>query len=208
MVEILIFIIALTIVLMIYFWLVYTLVFKGNREKFKLQKFYTAINSIYEDAMDAPLEDIYSQVSLNFKKLCESYPTDKFADILETIETLISLHDSENNQRFKTIVRQQKKPEIKAFLWSVRSYIKEVDPFISVPAKDADLLSTIKEALRSGNDALGMNALSQLSQEIESKEKLAKRRIKENQLARVISIVGIVLTIFFGLISFINALPY
>lgn len=62
-------------------------------------------------------------------------------------------------------------------------------------------MQSISYALENNNKSLGKNSIKQLSQEIAIKEKTIVKKDKENQRANIVSIVGLVLTIFFGLLS-------
>jgi len=66
-------------------------------------------------------------------------------------------------------------------------------------------MQSISDALN--NKSLGENSLKQLSQEVATKEKMLVKKDKENQRVNIVSIVGITLTIFFGLLSIFPILP-
>lgn len=118
------------------------------------------------------------------------------------METVVYYYDTYPEKLFKSIFRTGKEQELRDFIIQICNYIKSVNPFISAPLKEAELMRTLKDALDNNNQSLGNNSLTQLSLEIETKEKLLIKKDKENQRANIISIVGIVLTLFFGFLSF------
>ncbi|MCH5279029.1 MAG: hypothetical protein J1E60_04485 [Christensenellaceae bacterium] len=83
-------------------------------------------------------------------------------------------------------------------------YIKTINPFISISRKEADLMQSIMNALNNNNCSLGVSSLKQLSQEVATKEKLIIKKDKENRRANIVSIVGLILTVFFGILSFLS----
>lgn len=83
-------------------------------------------------------------------------------------------------------------------------YIKTINPFISISRKEAELMQSIMNALNNNNCSLGVSSLKQLSQEVATKEKLIIKKDKENRRANIVSIVGLILTVFFGILSFLS----
>ncbi|MBQ2285484.1 MAG: hypothetical protein II244_07445 [Clostridia bacterium] len=80
-------------------------------------------------------------------------------------------------------------------------YIKEKEPFASIPAKEANLLNNINDALLKNNIDLGTVSLAQLSKELSSKEIEIKKMEKQNLIGTIVSIIGIILTVIFGILS-------
>lgn len=58
------------------------------------------------------------------------------------------------------------------------SHIKKIDPFISAPKKEADLMNMVLNALGQNNKSMGESSLNQLSLEIEYKERLLEKKKK------------------------------
>lgn len=201
------------IVIVIYICAFFNIILKKDRQSIIMRRYYNAVcniysvyntNSVYINSqiiLSNP-SDILEQLNLNYEKLCQSYPNNSYSSILDLLQTLIYYYDTRSDKIFKNIFEVEKNKDIRQFMVDICAYIKEVNPFISIPKKEADLLQSIKNALISNNESLGSNALTHLSQEIENKEKLFLKQSKQNQRANVISIVGIILTIFFGFFSF------
>lgn len=66
------------------------------------------------------------------------------------------------------------------------------------------MLKTLSTAIDNNNIDLGQNTLKQLSDEIINKEMIIRKKEKENRLAIILSIVGVLLTLFFGILSIKN----
>ena len=195
------------IVIVIYIWAFFVIILKKDRQSIIMRRYYNAVCNIYSVYPNSEIKssnpaDILEQLNLNYEKLCQSYPNSSYSSILDLLQTLIYYYDTRSDKIFKNIFEVEKNKDIRRFMVDICTYIKDVNPFISIPKKEADLLQSIKNALINNNESLGSNALIHLSQEIENKEKLFITQSKQNQRANVISIVGIILTIFFGFFSF------
>lgn len=171
-----------------------------------IRQFYTIICHIYNNNNNRySIEDLYEQINLNYEKFCQSYPDNKYTSVLDLLETLIYNIDLfANDKKFKRFFKNERNTEIRGFIIEMCSYIKNINPFISIPKKEADLLQSIQNALLNDNESLGINSLIHLSQEIKNKEKIIIKQDHVNKRASIVSIVGVVLTIFFGIISFIK----
>ncbi len=184
----------------IYLWVFYLFLMKENRKRKNINMFHNAIMSVYERNNSTNLyvgKDIIEQITLNHNKIFRS---DKIK-LLDMIEQLIFYYDSYSDERFKKLLHTDKNIIIIEFLLSVRDFIKQSTPFSSLPVKEASLLKNIDDAITQNNVQLGQTAVEQLSEEILNKETLIKKQEKQNQQATMLTIIGVVLTIFFGIIS-------
>lgn len=200
------FFVIIILILVIYIWCFCIVILKQGEQKQFLRTFYNAICSIYAEVnnnstVDSTLADEFEQLNLNYEKLCLEKPNNNYTSILDLLETIIYYYDSYADASFKGIFWQKKDPAVRKFMMGVCQYIKKINPFISIPKKEADLMQSVTDALENNNKSLGLNSLRQLSQEIMAKEKTIVKQKKDNQMAIAISIVGIVLTIFFGFLS-------
>jgi len=176
---------------------------KYDEIRLKLRRFYNAIVNIYEK--DLELDACFLQLKLNYDKLSQSFPSGDYTSVLDLLETIIYYYDTYSDKEFKRLLKGEKNNDIRAFIMEVCVFIKNDNPFISSPPKEAEMMRTIKDALHNNNTKLGINSLIQLSREVETKEKLLAKKEKENQIATIISVVGIILTLFFG---FFSVLPF
>lgn len=193
----------LIIFIAFYVWYIYIAIFKKEiYSRQIIRRFHNAIINIQKK--DLKLESSFSQLKLNYEKLNQFSSNSNFTSILDLLETIVYYYDTYSDYFFQNTFRTTKRQEVRDFVVAICGFIRNDNPFISSPPKEADLMRTLKEALDSNNSSLGMNSLLQLSKEIETKEKLLKKKDKENQIAIIVSIVGIVLTVFFGLLSLPN----
>lgn len=183
----------------LYFWFCYVFIFKKDVQQKQVRRFYNAIINIYRKQLSIP--DSFTQLKLNYEKLNQAMTNTTYNSILDLLETIIYNYDTYPDKLFKSFFKFDKQEEIRDFLMQICIYIKEDNPFISAPLKEAELMRTLKNALDNNNPSLGINSLMQLSLEIETKEKLLSKKDKENQRANIISIAGIILTTFFGFLS-------
>ena len=117
------------------------------------------------------------------------------------LEQLIHYYDSYSDKNFKYRFGETKDPKIRSFILDIYKLLKQKEPFSSVTSKESNLLKNINDAIIKNNTDLGLSTLQQLAEEIANKEKTIKKKEKENQVATIVSIVGVVLTIVFGLLS-------
>ena len=204
-IEILIYILAA--VYLIAFICVYVSAFHEAIRRRIIKRFYTAIKTIQEEGHDLQdeviCENCFSRLKLNFDqlRLSTSFYKDNMTD---TLKTVINYYDSKSESSFQAFFKQKKDPAVQSFALTMYMYIKERYPFADLPKKDADLLSPIMDTFKSENNQFGINALMQVAQEIANKEQIIHRKTKENQVATIISIVGTILTLIFGILSIVQ----
>lgn len=174
----------------------------------QIATYYRIINNIYKSSnnKDYSIKELYEQVNLNYEKVSRTFTKNEFVSTLDLIEGLISRYDVCPDEYFFKTYNQKKDEKIREFLVKLRDYIKNINPFISIPKKEADLLQSIQNALINNNESLGMNSLFQLSEEILYKEKTIIKQEKDNRRTAILSIVGVILTAIFGIISIIQFL--
>lgn len=81
------------------------------------------------------------------------------------------------------------------------TYIVDVEPFSNLPETQATLLKNIKDAMLKGNIDLGKVALKQLTEELIDSERQLEKQERINKITVILSIVGMLLTIYFGIAS-------
>lgn len=170
------------------------------KKRKRLSKLYNAIKSTYNRKRTNP--NLIDELNMINLKLCQEYKIKAETSLFEGLESLIYCYSTYTDEYFKSIFRTSKDTEIIEFITLIKEDLKEKEPFSMIPYKEAGLLNEIKNALTKNNIELGTHTLSQLSTELINKEKLLHKKEKENSIATILSIVGIVLTIFFGLLSF------
>ena len=109
------------------------------------------------------------QLSLNFNKLTEVFGRTNEKTVLDILETLVYHYDTFTDDRFESLFNVKKDMNIREYIYKLSKYIKEKEPFASIPAKEANLLNNINDALLKNNIDLGTVSLAQLSKELSSK---------------------------------------
>ncbi len=204
-----IFTILFLLIMAIYFWSFFYVMRRKDNKRITLMKFNNAIISIYKNndynvngKNDYDL--LLEQLNLNYNKLCQDMPQQRYKSLLDILETIVYCYDTYSELQFQKYFKIKKVENIRIFLIDIIFYIKRIDPFISAPKKEADLMNMVLNALGQNNKSMGESSLKQLSLEIEYKERLFEKKEKDNQKATIVSIVGVILTFFFGLLSFIK----
>lgn len=192
----------LSAVLLVYVWFIYKEWTKDASYIHQLRRFYAAAQTVYTKNLSPA--DSFMQLNLNYKEINHLFGSSEFENISALLEKIIYYYDSRPDKVFKHVFKCDKEPDVRDYIMDMCIYIRKEHPFISAPQKEADFMYTIKTALNTGNIDLGTNLLTQLSLEIEAKEKLLRKKDRDNQRATILSIVGIILTIIFGIISFLQ----
>ncbi len=111
-----------------------------------------------------------------------------------------TIGDKRFSQRYSIEVQNDTRNRIIGII----SIIKERNPFVSLSSKEANLLINLHHSIESGNKDLGHTILKQLSDEMEILESNIRIQAKRNNTSYIIAAIGIVLTIFFGILSFVR----
>lgn len=191
----------LVLVLIMYFFVFYIVFLKSNIQRTRYASFYKSVLSVYKECH--VLEDALEQLSLNYNKIFQKLGATKDLTLLDMLEQLIHYYDSYSDKNFKYRFGETKDPKIRSFILKICKLIKKNEPFSSVASKESNMLKNINDAIIKNNKDLGLSTLQQLAEEIANKEKTIKKKEKENQVATIVSIVGVALTIFFGLLSLV-----
>lgn len=146
------------------------------------------------------MNKVYQQLLINYKNIFEITSLTK---LVPTLEQYITDYDRFNDSRFKRKYKCEKDIEIREFIWSLINKINEINPFISVNEKDASILKNIKSCIKTTEDGMIISLLSELSLEIKNKDDSIEKNKKYNLISLILSIVGIAITIYFGIFSLI-----
>ncbi|MCL4546925.1 MAG: hypothetical protein M1576_04215 [Deltaproteobacteria bacterium] len=191
------------IVLPFYSYMVYNLSLKIHRQKVRGQ-YFRAVISIVEDIEND--EEIIYRINLDFKKLLEKYPRyigNMFIS-LDLLEEMIFQLDEMGIEKFSSYYGVKISNESKNKIINIAKKIREQNPFISLSPKAANFLITLKNSIESGNKELSYTTLEQLSGDIEATESSVASQKKQTNLAIIISIVSVLLTFLFGILSFVK----
>lgn len=153
------------------------------------------------------LSDVLEQLSLNYNQLSQEMGLSKDSMVsdslgmLKLLDSIIHCYDTYTDKKFKVEFRIKKNENIRKFVFEIRKEIMSREPYITVPPKEANLLKAIRDSIEKNNKELGRNSLTQLSKEMTNKEKTLKRMERANQISMIISVVGVILTVIFGVLS-------
>ncbi|MGB7001901.1 MAG: hypothetical protein WBE22_07815 [Halobacteriota archaeon] len=170
------------------------------------KKFFRGVISILDSVQKD--DDCISQINMIFKKLTEHYLplTERYNSSLDILEELITIYKTSAPKDFKRRYSLELSPKIMDKLHVIRNSMKEQQPFSSIPAKEANLLNMLKSVITTDNAELGLNTLNQLADEIEIMEGNVQTLNKKMMTSSIISILGVILTLFFGIIAFLQFL--
>ena len=148
------------------------------------------------------------QIQMLHKRLSERYRTlsENFRSAPEMMEDLICSIDTSEQKQFKLLFGLDVPIQLRARMVSILNLMKNLQPFSSLSSKESNLLNMLRHAIDTQNPDLARGTLNQLSDEIEVLEGNLKTESKRTQLSFIISAIGVILTIFFGIVSFVQFL--
>ena len=82
--------------------------------------------------------------------------------------------------------------------------MKAKNPYSSLSSKEANLLMVLSGSIENKNEGLGNNTVSQIADEFEILESSLRKQSKKNTVSFLISVVSVILTVIFGLVSFVQ----
>jgi len=145
----------------------------------------------------------WNELKMDFTRLMKKngkFKT-KYKHATEIFEECLYYIDTKGQERLSEMVGLTVPNNTRAKIIQLINKARNENPFLGLPSKEANLLSLINQALIEGNVELGKNSLIQLSQELEQTTIIMETQEKRNVISYIVSIVGVILTIIFGLIS-------
>ena len=179
-------------------------VLKRDRVRILEKRFFRAVVSILNNNQNE--EECIKQLNLNFKKLSEKYPnlSSDLKSSVDLLEYFIHYYDTLGEKRFTDRFYLEITNDIRNRVMKITEKMKEQNPFVSLSSRDANLLINLKNSIETGNADLGLTILNQLAEETEVKESNIRIQENRNTTAYIIATIGVILTIVFGLVSFIR----
>jgi hypothetical protein len=177
---------------------------KRGRVRFLENRFFRAVVSILINNQNE--EECIKQLNLNFKKLSEKYPnlSSDLKSSVDLLEYFIHYYDTLGEKWFTDRFDLEITNDIRNRVMKITEKIKEQNPFVSLSSRDANLLINLKNSIETRNADLGLTILNQLAEETEVKESNIRIQENRNNTAYFIATIGVILTIVFGLVSFIR----
>jgi hypothetical protein len=179
-------------------------VWKRGRVRFLEKRFFRAVVSILINNQNE--EECIKQLNLNFKKLSEKSPnlSSDLKSSVDLLEYFIHYYDTLGENGFTDRFDLKITNDIRNRVMKITEKIKEQNPFVSLSSRDANLLFNLKNSIKTRNADLGLTILDQLAEETEVKESNIRIQENRNNTAYFIATIGVILTIVFGLVSFIR----
>jgi hypothetical protein len=180
-------------------------IFKTKKKRLIYKGFFRAVISIVERTNNS--KKIINEIKLNFRKLAEKNPSHKeiIRNPTDLLEELVYNIDKQEPKRFKEIFGFEISLETRDKIIIVIDILKEENPFVSLPPKEGNLLTIIKQSIETNNTELGISSLNQLSDQIEILDSNMRIQEKRNINAYIVSVIGVLLTIVFGIITLIQS---
>ena len=169
-------------------------------------KFYRGVISVIENSADN--FDSIPQIQMLYRRLSEKYNSlsEEFRSASEMIEDIICSVDTVSPKRFKEIFKMDIPIKKRSRFVDILKIMKSQQPFSTLSSKVSNLLNMLNQAIDTENYDLAKNILIQIADEFEILEGNRRTQFKKTRLSFVISVMGVILTIFFGSIAFIQFL--
>jgi hypothetical protein len=194
----------LGLVLLFYGLVIYTSL-RTARSRMLLRRLFRAVVSVLNNNQND--DECIRQIELDFRKANERYPSEatNLRSCVNVLERLVFYYDTLGEKSFRNSFKQVDiSIGIRNRVFAIIDKMRAQNPFVSLDPKDANLLTTLQQAIGTSNTALGTSALRQLAEEIELKEGTIRTQESRYRLSLMITIIGVVLTIIFGVLSFMR----
>jgi hypothetical protein len=191
--------------LLFVFYIPFVLLFqKRTALRMARKRFCRGVVSVFQNCADDA--QAVPQVLMLYKRLAERYTSlsSLLCSAAEMIEDLLCMMDTSPPHVFKEEHGMDAPIDIRNRMVTLLALVRQQQPFSSISSKEGNLLNMLKQAVESNNRAMALNTLTQLGDEIEVLERGMRRQEGRNRLSFAVSVVGVVLTIFFGAISFVQ----
>lgn len=196
-------IIALCIFYIGYFLFFYFVMLKNSRKRKCLRSFYRILKVLYDKKLS--LSEAIAQLKLDYNQLCLDPTCICNYRLLELLNLIVYYLDTNAIYRLSNVKDFDKNEieQIRNFVLNIRNQINIQDPFSILSEKEASLMNSIQTTIDPNMINSGNDFLLQLSNELQSKEKLLHKEKQKSSISTFLSIISIFLTILFGVLSFV-----
>ena len=179
------------------------LFFKTLKQKRARKYFFRAVVSVLgrfnsDEEAAAQIRTTYHKLSERFTHIPKIYRSTK-----DFVEDFMVRIDTLGDKDFKDLYGMDLNDDQKRRLCGIANMFRARDPFASVSNKFSNSLNSLSSALTLGNKELGIVSLRQIADEIEVAERTIKTQEKITQISVIVSAVGVILTLVFGVISIV-----
>ncbi|MBM7551234.1 hypothetical protein [Thalassobacillus pellis] len=170
---------------------------RNERKKKKKENFYKVLDEGLEMETIASLDDIYNLYKGTNNLTLEN---DNYRFRLNELlrEYLVKLHTNDGEKLSKEKIKEWK-DKIDRFI----KENEELSPFSELPQADRNIMNDIVAFLEKDDKKSIMRKLDEMSTSIQIRKEYLERIEKQNKWSVPVSIVGLIFTIFFGILSFI-----
>ncbi len=157
---------SVTILVVLFYISFYVVWIRPVRKIKKARKlFYSGVISVLDESEND--YDCYPDIALLYERLAKEYPSlkEKYYSATELLGDMIVHINTLGTNEFKLRFDMYNPKQKLSRLVSIRNILLTVQPFSSLPAKQADLVKTLKQAIETDNEELATNALNQLVNE-------------------------------------------
>lgn len=150
--------------------------------------------------------DIVLQLGITYKNAIEAHPTltGDYPSIGSVLEDFIVATDTLDSAFFAVRrIDPERLEEMRTRALAALLLSREREPFAAVSGKTANLLNMLATALQADNRELARTMLEQLADGISSLEAGLRREARRNQTSFIVSAVGVILSVVFGLLSLV-----
>lgn len=188
---------------------------KKVRKVGTLKTFYKAVLSTLERVSDD--DAAIQQIKIIYRRMSDRVPSAFYSSqsitlCLEDMLTRSEIAEAKVSNIFHAIVGLRPCPifplyiasEIKNRIAKIIFMSKEQEPFSNVSGRSGHSLTAINGAIQSTNIELAMTNLRQLAADIEMLESSLKSKERNIFVSYIISVVGVIFTLLFGVLSYIK----
>lgn len=163
---------------------------------YKRKTVYLAIINIYDKkiSIEKSIEQLY--ISFNYiNNRNNNLKLEKY------LENYIALYDTMSEEKFERVLKNAKNNDIREFIIELLNYLHNKNPFYQLNETEASILTNIKNFAKEKNSDHIKHQIKELAKELRKKDEIISKANKANRISFIVSIIGVVLTIFFGILS-------
>ncbi|MDR5659021.1 hypothetical protein RH915_05925 [Serpentinicella sp. ANB-PHB4] len=192
-------ILFLLIIFVVYLPL-FVITLKRIEMKLGKKKFFRGVISVFDNCTD----DKYcvNQLNVLYKRVSSRYniPAQEMRSAIDLMEEFLINIDTTHN--FKELYGLEIKDNFRDRIVNCINIMRQLQPFSSISSKEANLLNVLKKGIETQNKELALNSLEQLADDIVILEEGLRKQSRHNTYSYILSVLGLILTLFFGLLSF------
>jgi len=198
--------VALTLAAILYAVEIY-MVLSKRESRISRQKMYAAFARIVQahvgDAIDDPsiaLDNTLEKIKDNYKQLRYEFPlAAKDAHLIEYLSQFYRKNLDKKNVLIWRITERHEKS--KTIVHDLMDLQKVLNPFELMSEEDTILFRQAYKAILDGGDNVSRSAINEISVKYQDSINAGKKQQYTNRLLTVVALLGVILTVFFGVLS-------